>query len=68
MGSDIVLIRFAEGFRVANGYLHLASKLDARGEVFAIVHGEQGIAKISRTPQGLLVYKDSRQMPLLTSD
>jgi hypothetical protein len=64
MSSDVLIIREGNGYRVLFGYLRLAAVLSMANEVLVDVKGE-GKAKIIKTPMGLLVNKDSLQLPLL---
>jgi hypothetical protein len=65
MNPSIVLVREEGGFRIESGHEDLAARLQQSNEVFADVKLEKGKAKIVRTDTGLLVIKDSRQLPLL---
>lgn len=65
MDEEIVLARESEGFRIVAGHRRLGAALVASDEAFANVTGEPGRAKVFRTPQGLQVCKDSRNLPLL---
>jgi len=64
MHSDILLVRDGAGFRLLHGHLHLVSMLSMNEQAVAEVKGESGQALIRRTPDGLLVNKDSVQLPL----
>jgi hypothetical protein len=64
MDADILLVRDGEGFRLLHGHLHLVSVLSMNEHAVADVKGEAGLALIRRTPDGLLVNKDSVQLPL----
>lgn len=66
MDEEIILAREREGFRIVSGHHRLGAALVSSDEAFADVAGEPGRAKVFRTPQGLQVCKDSRNMPLLT--
>ena len=65
MDNEIVLARDCNGYRVVSGRHRLEAVLCATNEVFADVAGERGRAKVFRTAEGLLVCKDSRELPLL---
>ena len=65
MDPDILLVKERNGYRVMYGHGRLSEVLKVNDEVFVEVKWEQGKAKVFRTPNGLLVAKDSRNMPLL---
>lgn len=65
MEDDVLLARDRNGYRVISGQHRLEAVLGSADEVFAAVEGEGGCAKVFRTPQGLVVCKDSRNLPLL---
>ena len=66
MSDDILIVRDGEVYRVLFGHLRLSSMLSESNETFVNVKGE-GQAKVIKTNKGLLVHKDSHQLPLLQS-
>lgn len=66
MSDDILIVRDGEVYRVLFGHLRLSSMLSESNETFVNVKGE-GQAKVIKTNKGLLVHKDSQQLPLLQS-
>lgn len=65
MGPDILLVKERNGYRVMYGHSRLSEVLKVNNEVFVEVKWEQGKAKVFRTPNGWVVAKDSRHLPLL---
>jgi hypothetical protein len=64
MHADILIVRDGEGYRVLFGHLRLATVLSMSREVCVDIKGE-GKASIIKTSSGLIVDKDSQQLPLL---
>lgn len=65
MDPNILLVKERHGYRVMYGHTRLSEVLKETNEVYVEVKWEQGQAKVFRTPNGILVAKDSRNLPLL---
>lgn len=66
MSPDILMVRDGECYRLLFGYLHLANALSTSSSVVVDVQGE-GPVSVVKTREGLLVNKDSCQLPLLNA-
>lgn len=66
MSDDVLIVRDGGVYRLLFGHLRLSNMLSESNETFVNVKGE-GKARVIKTNRGLIVYKDSLQLPLLQS-
>jgi flagellar hook-associated protein FlgK len=67
MGTDILIVRDGDRYRLLHGQLHLASELSKRDEIRVDVR-EDGEVRIIKADGELLVEKGNRRFPLFRND
>jgi hypothetical protein len=67
MQPEILLVRQGDGYRILHGHLHLVNSLSQTGEALADASGE-GKVKLFKTPSGIMIGNDNKNLPLLLNE